>query len=53
MTVYISISKKDRNEDSPEGCENWFVLVNAPFLSSAFEWTSENKESYRIRSLKR
>lgn len=53
MTVYISISKKDRNEDSPEGCENWFVLVNAPFLSSAFEWTSENKESYKNKIIKK
>lgn len=29
-TVYIFISKKVVKDDAPEGCENWFVMVNAP-----------------------
>jgi phytoene desaturase len=34
-TLYISISSKTEVGDAPPGCENWFVLVNAPALSSA------------------
>lgn len=29
-TVYVFISKKMVKDDAPEGCENWFVMVNAP-----------------------
>jgi len=29
-TVYIFISCKQVKRDAPEGCENWFVMVNAP-----------------------
>ena len=29
-TVYINISKKYVPSDAPEGCENWFVMINAP-----------------------
>jgi phytoene dehydrogenase-like protein len=29
-TVYINISSKHKPDDAPEGCENWFVLINAP-----------------------
>jgi phytoene desaturase len=29
-TVYINITSKDRAGDAPEGCENWFVMINAP-----------------------
>jgi phytoene desaturase len=29
-TVYIYISSKLNNTDAPAGCENWFVLINAP-----------------------
>lgn len=29
-TVYIHISCKSEPEDAPAGCENWFVMVNAP-----------------------
>jgi len=30
-TVYINITKKYVPTDAPTGCENWFVMVNAPF----------------------
>jgi len=29
-TVYIYISSKYNKKDAPEGCENWFVMINAP-----------------------
>ena len=29
-TIYINITSKDVPGDAPEGCENWFVMINAP-----------------------
>lgn len=29
-TVYINITSKEKKDDAPQGCENWFVMVNAP-----------------------
>ena len=29
-TVYINVTSKHTPEDAPAGCENWFILVNAP-----------------------
>ncbi len=29
-TVYIHVSSRMQPEDAPEGCDNWFVMVNAP-----------------------
>ncbi|MEA5256695.1 1-hydroxycarotenoid 3,4-desaturase CrtD [Arcicella aquatica] len=29
-TVYINITSKLKKDDAPKGCENWFVLINAP-----------------------
>ena len=29
-TVYINITSKEEPGDAPMGCENWFVMVNAP-----------------------
>jgi phytoene desaturase len=29
-TVYINITSKHIEDDAPEGCENWFTMVNAP-----------------------
>jgi len=28
--VYVNITSKDIPTDAPEGCENWFVMVNVP-----------------------
>ena len=30
ISVYIYISNKTNREDAPKGCENWYILVNAP-----------------------
>lgn len=29
-TVYINITSKDEPSDAPNGCENWFTMVNVP-----------------------
>lgn len=29
-TVYVNISSKADKNDAPEGCENWFVMINVP-----------------------
>jgi phytoene desaturase len=29
-TLYFNVSSKSDPSDSPEGCENWFVMANAP-----------------------
>ena len=29
-TIYINITSKDNSSDAPAGCENWFVMINAP-----------------------
>jgi diapolycopene oxygenase len=29
-TVYLNITSKHKDDDAPEGGENWFILVNAP-----------------------
>lgn len=29
-TVYINITSKYEKDDAPNGCENWFILINAP-----------------------
>lgn len=29
-TVYVNISSKVCQKDAPEGCENWYVMINVP-----------------------
>ncbi|MDW7692422.1 1-hydroxycarotenoid 3,4-desaturase CrtD [Flammeovirgaceae bacterium SG7u.111] len=29
-TVYVNITSKVEKKDAPEGCENWFVMINVP-----------------------
>lgn len=29
-TIYVNISSKYKPDDSPDGCENWFVMINVP-----------------------
>jgi phytoene desaturase len=29
-TVYVNITSRDVRGDAPQGCENWFVMVNVP-----------------------
>ncbi len=32
-TVYINITGKYKPDDAPQGCENWFVMINAPHIN--------------------
>ena len=29
-TIYINITSKYKTDDAPQGCENWFVMINVP-----------------------
>lgn len=49
-TIYVAITSKTDPVHAPEGCENWFVLVNVPALNSNFDWT-ENAQAHRDRIL--
>ena len=40
-TIYISITSKNDPTHAPPGCENWFVLVNAPALDARFDWEAQ------------
>ncbi|HKJ68915.1 MAG TPA: phytoene desaturase family protein [bacterium] len=37
-TVYVAISSKTDPGDAPAGRENWFVLVNMPYLNDSQDW---------------
>lgn len=37
-TVYLNISSKYSPEHAPIGCENWFILLNAPHLTDTQNW---------------
>jgi len=45
-TIYVAITSKSDPSHAPPGCENWFVLVNAPPLGPAFDWTAQ-EAAYR------
>lgn len=42
-TVYINITSKAISSDAPTGCENWFVMINAP-TNNGQDWSAEIKE---------
>jgi phytoene desaturase len=37
-TIYAAITSKSDAGHAPPGCENWFVLVNAPAASARYNW---------------
>ncbi len=39
-TTYVYISAKYQPNDAPSGCENWFVMVNAPYIENQ-NWEEE------------
>lgn len=43
LTIYIYISSKFSDSDAPEGLENWFVMVNAPY-DNGQDWNEEIKK---------
>lgn len=46
-TIYLNITSKHVPSDAPEGCENWFLMINAPIN------VGQNWEEYtgRLRKL--
>lgn len=36
-TVYLNITSKYKTDDAPEGCENWFTMINVP-NNSGQDW---------------
>ena len=50
-TVYINITSKDEPDDAPIGCENWFVMINAPGNFNQ-DW-DKLKEASRRRIIKK
>ncbi len=45
-TVYVSITSKTTAQDAPPGCENWYVMVNAPAIGPEFDW-NKHARAYR------
>ncbi len=43
-TVYVAITAKSDPTHAPAGCENWFVLVNAPPTGPHFDWASQEAD---------
>ena len=40
-TIYVVITARSDPGHAPEGCENWFVLVNAPALGPRYDWQTQ------------
>jgi phytoene desaturase len=51
-TIYVAITSKTDSQHAPQGCENWFVLVNAPPLGQNYDWSSQ-ADAYRQHLLNR
>ncbi len=43
-TVYINITSKYNSSDAPDGCENWFVMINVP-NNQGQDWESLTREA--------
>jgi phytoene desaturase len=43
-TLYVAITAKSDAGDAPRGCENWFVMANAPAASPTFDWANHTRE---------
>lgn len=39
-TLYVAMTSKSDLGHAPPGCENWFVLVNAPPVGSGVDWAT-------------
>lgn len=54
LTVYVNITSKSDTSDAPPGCENWFVMLNAPALFPCNSTTSiKHLKAGVIRMLQR
>lgn len=53
-TIYINITSKEDKKDAPEGCENWFVMINVP-ANYGQDWNKIRKElkAYVVQKINR
>jgi phytoene desaturase len=51
-TIYVCAASRTDETQAPEGCENLFVLVNAPYTSPQIDWQTKAK-SYRNLIIKK
>lgn len=51
-TIYICATSRTDETQAPENCENLFILINAPYTSSATDWENE-KQNYRDLIIKK
>jgi len=47
-TIYVVITARSDPGHAPEGCENWFVLVNAPALGPEYDWETQAADYYDL-----
>jgi phytoene desaturase len=40
-TVYVAITSKSDPDHAPEGCENWYVMVNTPPVGPQWDWAQQ------------
>jgi phytoene desaturase len=50
-TLYVATSSVSDPGEAPAGCENWFVLVNAPATGSAWDAAAASYEELVLRRL--
>lgn len=46
-TVYLNITSKEVKTDAPEGCENWFVMINSS-VDKNTNWDSISQKARKI-----
>ena len=51
-TIYVCATSRTDRSQAPDGCENLFVLVNAPYTNAKIDWERE-KQSYRNLIIKK
>jgi phytoene desaturase len=47
-TVYVCISSRRDAQQAPENSENWFVLINMPYLSAGQDWQAHVKQQRAV-----
>ncbi len=50
-TIYVNVTSKYITGDAPDGCDNWFVMINSP-VDNGQDWEKEVAET-RTRILER
>jgi diapolycopene oxygenase len=53
-TVYVNITSKLEKSDAPEGCQNWFVMINVPHHDgNSWDARVEQAKKYILEKLER